>query len=125
MIQIGFHNAAELLFQNQLVRQALPQYKHLFDSWSMSQKVTHLRSLGMRSVIDFLNSVTQEDLQKLSEIFKIPVTIAKPEINPFRNIVSDIDNLEFMMPQFSNAMDFVLYRKGKNVSVLINTGSLQ
>ena len=64
MIQIGFHNAAELLFQNQLIKNEFPKFKHLFDSWAMSQKVSHLKSLGIRSVVDFLNSVTKEDVEK-------------------------------------------------------------
>jgi hypothetical protein len=45
MIQIGFHNAAELLFQNQLIKNEFPKFKHLFDSWAMAQKVSHLKSL--------------------------------------------------------------------------------
>ena len=123
MIQIGFHNAAELLFQNQLIKNEFPKFKQLFDSWAMSQKVSHLKSLGIRSVVDFLNSVTKEDVEKISSIFKMEVNIMKPDLSAYRNIKGNIENFEFQLPLFNNVMDFHVYRKGQEVSVLINTGN--
>jgi len=123
MIQIGFHNAAELLFQNQLIKNEFPKFKHLFDSWAMAQKVSHLKSLGIRSVVDFLNSVTKEDVEIISSIFKMEVNIMKPDLNAYRNIKGNIENFEFQLPLFNNVMDFHVYRKGEEVSVLINTGN--
>ena len=123
MIQIGFHNAAELLFQNQLIKNEFPKFKHFFDSWAMSQKVSHLKSLGIRSVVDFLNSVTKEDVEKISSIFKMEVSIMKTDLSAYRNIKGNIENFEFQLPLFNNVMDFHVYRKGQEVSVLINTGN--
>jgi hypothetical protein len=89
----------------------------------MAQKVSHLKSLGIRSVVDFLNSVTKEDVEKISSIFKMEVNIMKPDLNAYRNIKGNIENFEFQLPLFNNVMDFHVYRKGEEVSVLINTGN--
>jgi hypothetical protein len=121
MIQIGFHNAAELLFQNQLVRNSLPNYKHLFDSWELAQKIPHMRSLGVRSVIDFLNLIKPEEIEKISEIFKHPIDIMKMDISANKNITGNIEDFELQLPLNINVADMCVYRKGDQVSVLIST----
>ena len=90
MIQIGFHNVAELIFQNSLVKSSLPKYKHLFDSWELAQKIPQMKSLGIRSILDFINSITDKDIEKISEIFKFPVEIMKMELNPYKNVVGNV-----------------------------------
>ncbi len=121
MIQIGFHNAAELLFQNQLVKNSLSRHKHLFDSWELSQKIPQMRSLGIRSVVDFLNNITDKEIEKISEIFKSPIEIMKIELNAYKNIVGTIDDFELQLPLNINVADFCLHRKGDKVSVLVST----
>lgn len=122
MIQIGFHNVAELIFQNSLVKSSLPKYKHLFDSWELAQKIPQMKSLGIRSILDFINSITDKDIEKISEIFKFPVEIMKMELNPYKNVVGNVDDFELQLPLNINVQDMCLYRKGNKVSVLITTG---
>jgi len=121
MIEIGFHNAAELLFQNQLVKKSLPRHKHFFDSWELSQKIPQMRSLGIRSTIDFLNSVTPKEIEIISEIFKSPINIMKIDISSHKNIVGNIEDFELQLPLNINVSDFCLYRKGEQLSLLIST----
>lgn len=121
MIQIGFHNAAEILFQNQLVKSSLIRHKHLFDSWELSQKIPQMRSLGIRSIVDFLNNVTNEEIEKISEIFKSPVEIMKIELNSYKNISGEINDFELQLPLNINVADFCVYRKNNKVSVLMST----
>ena len=47
----------------------------------------------------------------------------KPDLSAYRNIKGNIENFEFQLPLFNNVMDFHVYRKGQEVSVLINTGN--
>ena len=122
MIQIGFHNVAELIFQNSLVKSSLPKYKHLFDSWELAQKIPQMKSLGIRSILDFINSITDKDIEKISELFKFPVEIMKMELNPYKNVVGNVDDFELQLPLNINVQDMCLYRKGNKVSVLITTG---
>lgn len=122
MIQIGFHNVAELIFQNSLVKSSLSKYKHLFDSWELAQKIPQMRSLGIRSILDFINSITNEDIEIISNIFKFPVEIMKMEINPYKNVTGNIENFELQLPLNINVNDMCLYRKGDKISVLITTG---
>ena len=121
MIQIGFHNAAELLFQNQLIKNALPRHKHFFDSWELAQKIPQMRSLGIRSVVDFINNLTNQEIDTISEIFKSPIEIMKIELSAFKNIVGNIENFEIQLPLNINVSDFCVHRTKDKISVLIAT----
>lgn len=121
MIQIGFHNAAELLFQNQLIRNSMPKFKHLFDSWELAQKIPQMRSLGVRSVIDFLNSISPNEIEEISKIFKSPIEIMKIEINNYKNISGYVDDFELQLPININVSDMCIHRNKDKVSVLIST----
>jgi len=121
MIQIGFHNAAELLFQNQLIKNSMPRFKHLFDSWELAQKIPQMRSLGIRSVIDFLNSINANEIEEISKIFKSPIEIMKIEINSYKNISGYVDDFELQLPLNINVSDLCVYRNKDKVSVLIST----
>lgn len=121
MIQIGFHNAAELLFQNQLIKNSMPRFKHLFDSWELAQKIPQMRSLGIRSVIDFLNSINANEIEEISKIFKSPIEIMKIEINSYKNISGYVNDFELQLPLNINVSDLCVYRNKDKVSVLIST----
>jgi hypothetical protein len=121
MIQIGFHNAAELLFQNQLIKNALPKHKHFFDSWELAQKIPQMRSLGIRSIVDFLNHLTEKEIETISEIFKSPIEIMKIELSSFKNISGNIEDFEMQLPLNINVSDFCVHRSKDKVSVLIST----
>jgi hypothetical protein len=122
MIQIGFHNVAELIFQNNLVKSSLPKYKHLFDSWDLAQKIPQMRSLGIRSILDFINTITDKDIEAISEIFKFPIEIMKMELGSYKNVIGNIEDFELQLPLNINVNDMCLYRKGDKISVLITTG---
>jgi hypothetical protein len=122
MIQIGFHNVAELIFQNNLVKSSLPKYKHLFDSWELAQKIPQMRSLGIRSILDFINTITDKDVEAISEIFKFPIEIMKMELGSYKNVIGNIEDFELQLPLNINVNDMCLYRKGDKISVLITTG---
>jgi|694.fasta_scaffold01472_14 hypothetical protein len=122
MIQIGFHNVAELIFQNNLVKSSLPKYKHLFDSWELAQKIPQMRSLGIRSILDFINTITDKDIEAISEIFKFPIEIMKMELGSYKNVIGNIEDFELQLPLNINVNDMCLYRKGDKISVLITTG---
>jgi len=121
MIQIGFHNAAELLFQNQLIKNALPKHKHFFDSWELAQKIPQMRSLGIRSIVDFLNYLTEKEIETISEIFKSPIEIMKIELSSFKNVSGNIEDFVMQLPLNINVSDFCVHRSKDKVSVLIAT----
>lgn len=121
MIQIGFHNAAELIFQNQLIKNALPKHKHFFDSWELAQKIPQMRSLGIRSIVDFLNHLTEKEIETISEIFKSPIEIMKIELSSFKNVSGNIEDFEMQLPLNINVSDFCIHRSRDKVSVLIST----
>jgi len=81
-----------------------------------------MRSLGIRSVLDFINTITEKDIETISEIFKFPIEIMKIELNPYKNVTGNIQDFELQLPLNSNIQDMCLHRKGDKISVLITTG---
>jgi hypothetical protein len=100
----------------------LPKYKHLFDSWELAQKIPQMRSLGIRSILDFINTITDKDIEAISEIFKFPIEIMKMELGSYKNVIGNIEDFELQLPLNINVNDMCLYRKGDKISVLITTG---
>ena len=65
MIVINLQNVEQLIFFNKETYKLFPDSKVYFDQWMLAQRIPSLRSLVKRSVIDFLNSVTDEVIEIL------------------------------------------------------------
>jgi hypothetical protein len=75
MIVINLQNVEELIFFDKEAHKLFPDSKVYFDQWTLAQRIPSLRSLGKRSVIDFLNSVTDEGIERLESYFEDSVTL--------------------------------------------------
>jgi hypothetical protein len=75
MIVINIQNVEELIFFNKEAHALFPDSKVYFDQWTLAQRIPSLRSLGKRSVIDFLNSVTDEGIERLESYFEDSVAL--------------------------------------------------
>ena len=75
MIVINLQNVEELIFFDKEAHKLFPDSKVYFDQWMLAQRIPSLRSLGKRSVIDFLNSVTDEGIERLESYFEDSVTL--------------------------------------------------
>ena len=75
MIVINLQNVEELIFFDKETYELFPDSKVYFDQWMLAQRIPSLRSLGKRSVIDFLNSVTDEGIERLESYFEDSVTL--------------------------------------------------
>jgi len=96
---------------------ALPDFKHLFDSWALATRITALRNLGRRSLLDFLNGLNADHLQTLSDFFKESVTVDKLDYHVVRNVECSLDGVAEEMSKYEGFLDVAAYRKGDNVYI--------
>jgi hypothetical protein len=114
MLIINFNNVENLIFRNEEAQILLPEFKHLFDSWKFAIKNPSFRNLGKRSLSDFLNHLTKDNIQILSKYFKSDIRIDKLDYHIVKNVDFDISETNILQDVFSN---IVLFRKNNHLYV--------
>ena len=94
MIVINIQNVEELIFFNKETHELFPGSEVYFDQWMLAQRIPSLRSLGKRSVIDFLNSVTDEGIERLESYFEDSVTLELIDYHIVKTYSSNVEGVE-------------------------------
>lgn len=94
MLVINLSNVENLIFMDAKVRSLLPDLRHVFDQWLMAQRIPYLRSIRRRSLMDFLNSISDEHVAILEEHFQDSVVLAKIDYHIVRNLTAPIMEFE-------------------------------
>lgn len=118
-INLDYNNVEEIVFENKRVVASLPQYKHLFDSWLLSKRVTTLKNLGQRSLLDFLETITEDDVEIISIVTNIDVVFNKVNLKRYFDIKSSPEELENELSSVSNVLDMCLYRNKNEIKVFL------
>jgi hypothetical protein len=91
---INLQTVEELIFYDQKVRKLLAEFQPLFNQWTFARQFGGLEHLVKKSVLDVLNSLTEEHAEILSQHFNSKVTIDKLEYAVVRNLELPIDKAE-------------------------------
>lgn len=91
---INLQNVEELIFFDKRVRKLLPELSNYFSQWELANYSPGLRTLGRRTLMEFLNALDDSHIQILSDYFKEPVTLMKLDHHIVQNDVYSIDDLE-------------------------------
>ena len=116
---LSLSNVEELVFSNKRVVASLPQYKSLFESWLLSKRVSHLRNLGHRAILDFLESVSEDEVEIISIVNNIDLHYQKISFKRYKNLNSKINEVEKDLLNVSNFIDMCVYRKKDEVRVFL------
>ena len=116
---LSLSNVEELVFSNKRVVASLPQYKSLFDSWLLSKRVSHLRNLGHRAILDFLESVSEDEVEIISIVNNVDLNYQKISFKRYKNLNSQINQVEKDLLSASNFIDMCVYRKKDEVRVFL------
>jgi hypothetical protein len=92
-MKIDLVNAEELIFYDSNIRNIFPEFHQLFQQWDFSKLSPALRPLGKKSIVDFLNALTKEHNDKLSEYFKTKVTIDNLDYSIVKNTQISLNEL--------------------------------
>ena len=91
MLVVNLQNVEELIFQDNNVRQLLPELRHLFDQWMLSKRIPSLRSLRLQSFMDLLNGLSADHIAKLEEYFEDGLVIDKLDYHIVKNLTLPLE----------------------------------
>lgn len=109
----------DFVFSNKIIQSKLPKYKFLFNGWKIAQASPSLKSVANRCLLDFADLLTEEDIKIIEEELKIEIVLPRLQYDHTKYFKTDIDILEFLLEDVSNYTETVLYRKGKEIRVLL------
>ena len=116
-MEINFQNIEEIIFYNSKVWEHIPELSQHYSNWLLSIRVPGLRELGKRAILDFLNNITEESVDKLASFFGEPIFIDKMNDKLTESLSFNIDELEEKICKFDNFNDFCLTRRGNTVFI--------
>ena len=86
MILLNFTNVEDLIFFNNDVKSLIPQ--HLMNNyyqWKLGRKNQFLRMTATRAILDFLNSLTNEDIEHFEKILGDEIKVEKFDYKTVKN----------------------------------------
>jgi signal transduction protein with GAF and PtsI domain len=122
MITIGIHNIENIIFENKTIRDSLPRHKQYFDSWQLSKSIPFMRALGTRSILQFIDQVTDEDKKIISDILKTEVYFLEIDLTKILSYTGTTENIEFELPLHKNINEIAITRSGDKVGVTLHAG---
>ena len=116
---LSIKDLEKFVFTNKIIQAKLPKYKFLFDGWLVAQASPSLKSVATRCVLDFATLITEEDKKLLEEEFNLEINIVDLKHNSVKYYTTSVDKLENMLDDASNYAETVLFRRGKEIRVLL------
>ena len=86
MITLNFANIEELIFYNNNIKYHLPQHlmSHYYQ-WELGRKNQYLRNIAIRALFDFLNDITEEEIQLFEKFLGDKVKVEKFDYKVVKN----------------------------------------
>lgn len=116
MISLNVGNVEDLIFLKSDARQLLPEFQQIFDQWKFAMTVS-LRSLRIKSALDFLNSINETHMETLKLIVGDEIRIDKLNYNLTEDLTTSITELEDKLNQRDRLDNFVCFREGDQVYI--------
>lgn len=69
MRDLNFSNVEELIFHDRALQERLPGHVGLFEQWRMAQMMPSLKGVARHAALDFLNTVSPEEVEILEDHF--------------------------------------------------------
>lgn len=118
MIIINFNSAENLIFENKKAQEILPNFRFLFNQWAMGKQMPSLKFLCKRSILDLINSLTDEDIKLLEGFFGEKIEVKKLEYNIVKTLTCKISELSYELERLEWKGNFSMYRKNDIVYLL-------
>lgn len=115
---INFHTTEKLIFENKKVQEIIPHFGFLFNQWAMGKQIPSLKFLCKRSILDLLNSLTDNDIQLLESFFGERVEVKRLEYGIVKTLSCKIDELSDELEKLKWRGNFSMYRKDDIVYLL-------
>lgn len=117
MLKINLNNVEKLLFYNKQAQTLLPEHVFLFDQWKLSRMLPGMRQMSKRSMLQLLDSITTDQIERLSEHFGMPVTIDTIDHQLVKNLNIYIDEAEKVLNESEVFEELSISRNGNNIYI--------
>ena len=77
MKYLNFSNVEELIFHDRKVQSRMPAQFSNFEMWRIAKMIPSLRPTGQQAVLDFLNTITDEEQEVLEAYFDEKIVVEK------------------------------------------------
>lgn len=92
MINLNFSNVEELIFYDTEAQKILGNDMYsIFEQWKMSKRIPYLKSIGQQAILDFLNTITESQIEILENYFGKKIFIEKLNYKLVQNLKISID----------------------------------
>lgn len=115
-MKLNLKNIEELIFFDTQARALLPEFRHLFDQWQLGQRISGMKTLGQRSVLELINSLESHHIEKLEEYFSDKIILDKIDTRIVANYQFNLDQPNNLC-EFSGFIDMCAYRTENKVFV--------
>lgn len=122
MIKIGLHNIETIIFNNEEIKNRLLHHKEIFDSWKFSKTFTNFEALRMRSLMKLIHSISDTDVEQISEILNDEVEFLTLYLDEWTHGQAECENLEFSLPLNKNIYDIAITRYDEQVKFTFYSG---
>lgn len=76
MLELNLTNVEQVIFYDTEVQKIFPaHYYSLFEQWRISKRIPAMKSLGKQALMDFLNTITEEEVAKLENYLQDTVRV--------------------------------------------------
>lgn len=116
-MQINIQNIEEIIFYNQQIWNLIPDLNKYHEQWALSQRASGLKELGKRTIIEFMNSLQMEHIQKLEKYFHENIELERIDIKVLNCVYFDKNDLEQNLCKYDNYKDFFISRNKDQVCV--------
>jgi hypothetical protein len=115
-MEINIQNIEEQIFYDKKIRNILPDFKNLFDQWTISQTIPGMKFLALKSALELLNSLNENHIQILEEYFSDKILIDRLDHRTIANLSCTVDEINDLC-KFSAFKEFCVYRNKDKVSL--------
>jgi 2-iminoacetate synthase ThiH len=94
MLKLNWTNVEELIFYDSDVQNLLPVHMFsIFEQWRLAKRVPFLRELGKQALLDFLNQLSEKDIEILESYFQKKIFVEKINYSISLNLKIPLSNI--------------------------------
>ncbi len=118
MLNINLQNIEELLFKNSKIKNLLPEFQHFFDNWAISYRMPALKTIRKQSLINLLNSLNEEHVEKISKFLGDIVIVEQLDYHIIKNFKFSVnDFIERELTNYNSYTNIAVSRTADNLYI--------
>lgn len=103
-------NVEDIVFYDKSIQQLFPEFRDMFHSWSISKIVPSLHHMGKKSLIDFLEQLTEEHIKFLEKHFETKVKVVAVDVHLIKTYEIDLEESSDRLNEMQLEGNYFIWR---------------